>query len=83
MSDQCLQAGREALYFRGPVGQQRSGSYQQAGPGFSVSLLFEHQQQRENLYGFTQTHIVREAGTEAEPRQQIKPAHAHLLIRTQ
>ena len=43
----------------------------------------QHQQQRQHLHRLAQPHVVGKAGAEAERRQQVKPAHAGLLIRTQ
>ena len=48
-------------------------------PGF----VFQHQQQRQHLDGLAEPHVVGQAGTEPEPREQIEPLHTRLLIGTQ
>ena len=48
-------------------------------PGFR----FKHQQQRQHLDGLAEPHVVGEACTKPEPREQIEPLHTRLLIRTQ
>jgi hypothetical protein len=44
---------------------------------------FKHQQQRQQLDGLAEPHVVGEACTKPEPREQIEPLHTRLLIRTQ
>ena len=81
MGDQRLQAWRKAFDFRGPVGEQRSGRHQQAWLLLRrLALASEHEQQRRDLNGFAEPHVVGQASPEPELREQIEPAHAHLLV---
>ena len=80
MGDQRLQARREAFDLRRPVGQQRRRGDQQAWLPLAVRLALEHKQQRQHLNGLAQPHVVGQASAEAEFREQIQPAHAHLLV---
>ena len=89
MCDQSLQARRESFDLGHPVGQQRSGGDQQARPRtffrglLAAGFALEQKKQRQHLYGFAKSHIVGQTGAKAKFCQQIKPSHAHLLIRPQ
>ncbi len=80
MSDYGFQTWREAFELRGPVCEQRGGGHQKAGSPGAIGLLTEYQQQRQHLNGLTQSHIIGQAGPQAELREQIEPPHAILLI---
>ena len=83
MGDERIQTRRKAFQLRRPVGEKRSGRNQKTWLPLVAILVSQHQQQREYLNGLAQSHIVGEAGPETELGEQIKPAHAHLLIGTQ
>ena len=80
VSDQRLQPRREAFDFRRPVGEQRCRRHQQARLRLRAVLALEHQQQRKHLDGLAESHVVGQARPETEFREQVKPAHAHLLV---
>ena len=73
-SDDRLQARCESLDLRGPVGEQR-GRAPPAGSacGRSSALLLQHQQQRQDLDGLAEPHVVGETGAEPQAGQQIEP----------
>ena len=79
MRDYGFQTWREAFELRRPVREQRGGGHQKAGCR-AVRLLTEYQQQRQHLNGLTQSHVIGQAGPQAELREQIQPPHANLLI---
>ena len=80
MGDDGREARREPLDLRGPVGEQRGRGHEQARRCFVACLAALHEEQREHLDGLAEAHVVGEAGAEAEPRQQVEPADADLLI---
>ena len=81
MCHQHAQARREAGRLLRPVGEQRGRCDQQArGRAFGA---FSYQQQSQHLDGLAQTHVVGQAGAQAQTRQQVQPAQADLLIRPQ
>ena len=81
------QRRREALDFRGPVGEQRRRRNQQAGapraPSRASRVASQHQQQRQHLHRLAEAHVVGEAGAQAEAGEQMQPSHADLLIGSQ
>ena len=80
MDDERLQARREARDLRRPVGEQRGRRHQQRRLALARPLLLQHQQQRQDLDGLAEPHVVGEAGAEPEPGEQMEPLHAGLLI---
>ena len=57
-----------------------AGATSRLGCGCALVLALEHQQQREHLNGLAESHVVGQARAETEFGEQIKPAHAHLLV---
>ena len=47
----------------------------------AVGLATEHEQQRQDLNGFSKSHVIGKAGSKAERREEIEPPHADLLRR--
>jgi len=81
MSDGEGDARRKLREFQFPIGNQRSRHDEQArGRGL---VAFQIEQQRNHLYGFAETHIVREAGAEPEANDEPQPGIAGLLIGAQ
>ena len=68
MRDDAVEARREALDLRRPVGEQRRRRDEQAGaPRLArVAARSQHQQQRQHLDRLAEAHVVGEAGAEAE-----------------
>ena len=81
MRDQRFQIRSKTLDLRGPIGQERCGRDEDTR--LRRTLAFQDQQQREHLDGFAEPHVVRQACSQSQLRQQIEPADTHLLIRTQ
>ncbi len=79
MHDRGLQAGGEFLDFGRPVAEQGGRRDQEAWLG--RGLL--HQQQRQDLDGLSQTHVVGQTGAEAETGQQVHPPRAGALVGAQ
>ena len=75
-----FQTWREASELRRPVGEQRDGGHQKAGCSGAVRLLTKYEQQRQHLNGLAQSHVIGQAGPQAELCEQIQPTHANLLI---
>ena len=81
MHDPNAQVGGEARDLGHPVGEQRGRRDEQRGrPCCAAVLAPLHQQQRQDLDGFAEPHIVGEAGPELEAGQQVEPREAGLLI---
>ena len=80
MGDERLQPRRKAFDFRRPVGEQRCRRHQQARLRPGAILALENEQQRKHLNGLAESHIVGKTGSETEFREEIKPAHADLLV---
>ena len=80
MGDERLQTRRKTFDLRCPVRQQRSRGYQQAWLLLAGRLALEHEQQRKHLNGLAQPHVIGQAGPETEFRDEIEPAHSHLLV---
>ena len=81
MQEPAAQGGAIALQFVLPVGQQRRRQHQQRG--CLVAALFQYQQQRNDLHGLAQPHVIRQAGPEPQLRQLPQPADAGFLIGSQ
>ena len=80
MDHDRLQRRREAGNLRRPVGEQRGWHDQQRWSRHVRLLLLEDQKQRQDLDRLAESHVVGEAGAQPQARQQLKPAHAGLLI---
>ena len=78
MRDLVLQRRREPLDLRLPVGDQRGRHDEQTGAG--LALLFQGEQQGDDLNGLAQAHVVGQAGAQAELRQEVQPAQAAVLV---
>ena len=85
MRDHDGKPRREAGRFLRPIGQQRSGSHEQARRLYRLlaSASVEGEQQRENLNRLAKTHVVGEARAQTEPGQKMQPLQSGLLIRPQ
>ena len=46
----------------------------------AITVSPQHRQQRKNLNGFSQPHVIGKAGPEPQFGKQEEPAHSHLLI---
>ena len=79
MHDRSLQAGGEFLDLGRPVAEQGGRRDQQAGLGGG----FLHQQQRQDLDGLSQAHVVGQTGAQAETGQQVQPPRAGALVGAQ
>ncbi len=66
--------------FGRPIGQQRSWRHQHAGVLRACRLGFRHQEQRQNLDGLAQPHVVCKASAQPQCAQQMEPLHAGSLI---
>jgi hypothetical protein len=81
MDDRGLQAGGKFFDLRHPVGQQRRGGHEEAGRRRPIVVgLSLHQQQRQNLDGLAEPHIIGKAGSKPQSRQQMHPLGADLLV---
>ena len=80
MGDESLQTRRKTFDLRCPVGQQRSRGYQQAGLPLAGRLALENEEQRKHLHGLAKPHVIGQARPETEFRDEIEPAHSHLLV---
>ena len=60
-----------------------AGATSRLGCGCRARLALENEQQRKHLDGLAESHVVGQARAQAEFREEIEPAHAHLLIRPQ
>src|SRR5437879_5517755 len=61
-----FQTWREASELRRPVGEQRGGGHQKAGCSGAVRLLTKYEQQRQHLNGLAQSHVIGQAGPQAD-----------------
>ena len=82
MGDENPERRGETRRLRRPVGEKRRGRHEETRAPFA-RLPAEPQQQGEHLDGLAEPHVVGEAGAEAEPGEETKPAHADILIGTQ
>ena len=80
MRDYGFQTWCEAFELRRPVGEQRGGRHQKAGCPGAARMPTEYEQKRQHLNGLAQSHVIGQAGPQAELREQIQPPHANLLI---
>jgi len=81
MNDRGFEAWREFFDLAGPIGEQRSGRDEQARTRRRVSAVaLRKEQQRQDLDGLTETHVVGEAGPEPETADEPQPRDAGLLI---
>ena len=81
MDDRSLQAGGKFLDFRYPVGQQRGGSHQQAGP--RLRLTFGQNVRAERLKrGMSQAELGEECGLAQEYVSAVESGRLNLTIGT-
>ena len=85
MRDHHAERRCEALDLGRPVGQQRGRRNQQIRATCIAGspLRSLHQEQREHLHRLAKAHVVSQARTESEAREEMQPAHAGLLIGAQ
>ena len=81
MHDRGFEAWREFFDLAGPIGEQRSGRDNEARARRRVgAVALRKQQQRQDLDGLAETHVVGEAGPEPETADEPQPGDAGLLI---
>ncbi len=61
-----FEARRKPGNLRSPIGQQRCRRYQKGRFSFVSGLVLQRQQQRQDLNGLAETHVVGKAGSEPE-----------------
>ena len=84
-SDGCAtsaQGWREPIDLRLPVRDERRGDDEERRPVARQGgrALLECKQERQNLYGLAQAHVIGQARTQAQAVQEREPADAHLLV---
>ena len=83
MGDEHAQGRREPVDLGLPVGDQRCGDHEQGGTACDAGALLQREQERQDLHGLAEPHVVGQAGAQSERLQEREPAHAHRLIRPQ
>jgi len=81
MHDRGFEARREFFDLAGPIGEQRSGRDNEARTRRRVgAVALRKQQQRQDLDGLAEAHVVGEAGPKPETADEPQPGDAGLLI---
>ena len=83
MGDERFQAGAKRSISAAQLASSDAGATSRLVCVAAVRLPLEYEQQRKHLNGFAEAHVVGQARSQAELREQIEPAHADLLVRPQ
>src|SRR6185437_5002297 len=80
MRDEDAEARSEAGDLCAPVRDQRRRHHQQAGFVRGAALLLQQHEQRDDLEGLAEPHIVGEASAKAQALEPPEPPESDLLI---
>ena len=76
----ALRLGANRAISAAQLASSEAGATRRRGLRLSPAFVLQHQQQRQHLDRLAEPHVVGKAGPKPEPREQVEPLHARLLI---